>query len=144
VTGFGWRITQLEAFKLVQFPDPFSFQLVKKTIRIVSIALASLIVFGGAACHKNAGAQGGAKTLEQGVTDMRAVLVSASPQVQSNFYHVVSYNIRYGDYAKAADGLQSIASDPSLNDQQKKVVNEVSDLLKQAIENKQNTAAPAH
>jgi outer membrane murein-binding lipoprotein Lpp len=135
-----------EAFKPARFLDLISFDPVKKTISVClfSLVLGSLFVFGGAGCQKKTVAQAEPKTLEQGVADLRAAVASANPQVQSNFFNGVSTGIRYGDYAKASVALQQIASDPSLNDQQKKVVNEVGDLLKQAIEGNQAPGQPAH
>lgn len=111
--------------------------------RIVSLVLGGLLVLGGIGCHKHA-SSGQAKTLQEGIADLRTALASANPEVQSNLYHGVSYGLRYGDYAGASQALQSIASDPSLNDQQKKAVSEVSDLLKQQIESQQSAPAPAH
>jgi hypothetical protein len=94
-------------------------------------------------CHKNV-ATSKPKTLEEGVARLRTALISANPEIQSNLYSGVCYDIRYGYLAKASLALQSIASDPSLNEQQKNAVNDVGDLLKQTIESQQNNAQPAH
>lgn len=113
------------------------------TGRIFPVLLGSLIIIGSTSCHKKASAEA-PKTLNDGVTELRAALLSANPVVQSNLYQGVCFGIRYGDYARASSALQQIAGDPSLNDQQKKAVNDVSELLKQAIEGQQNTAQPPH
>ena len=109
------------------------------------MVLGTSLILGGIGCHKSTNATGGnaPKTIEEGVANLQAAVATASPEVQSNFYQGVSYGIRYGDYAKASSSLQQIASDPSLNDQQKKAVSDVSDLLKQAIANGRNPAQPA-
>lgn len=108
---------------------------------ILSIVIGSLLAFSGAGCHKKA-ADDRPQTLEDGMTRLGASLITASPEVQSNLYNRVSRGIRYGNYSDASLGLQQIASDPSLNDQQKKLVNDVSGLLKQA-ENQRNAPKPA-
>lgn len=107
---------------------------------IFSIALGSLLALGGAGCHKQSAASSAAPaTLEEGLTKLQAALATASPQAQSNFFNGLSTGIRYADYAKASAALQQIATDPGLNDQQKKLVSDVGDLLKQKA-----AAAPAH
>ena len=47
--------------------------------------------------------------------------------------------LRYGNTAKAVAALQQIGSDPSLNEQQKKLVGQVTDLVNQSA-----GAQPAH
>jgi len=116
----------------------------KTTLRILSIVLGSLLIFGAMACHKNNAAAQGPKTLQQGLAELGTALASANPDVQKNLSHGVSFNIRYGEYAKASLALQSIASDPSLSAQQQQAVNEVSNLLAQALESQQNPTPPAH
>ena len=141
--GFGGRGMPRATLTPAPFLDPTSFRPLKMTDRIFPALLASLIIFGSTGCHKNATADS-PKTLEQGVDQLRAALVSASPTVQSNLYQGVCFNIRYGDFAKASSSLQQIASDPSLNEQQKKAVNDVGELLKQALASPPNAAQPAH
>jgi hypothetical protein len=113
----------------------------KKTLWILSALLGSWLAFSGAGCNHQAASER-PQTLEDGVAQLRKVLVNASPEVQSNLYSGVAYSIRYGNFIGAAGALDQIASNPSLNDQQKKKVNEVVDLLKQAIQNQQNAPKP--
>jgi hypothetical protein len=115
---------------------------VKKTIYISAVIIVSLLVLGSAGCHRKVESEH-PKTLEEGMTQLQAVLVAASPQAQSNFYNGVSYGIRYGKYSQASLSLQQIASDPSLTDQQKQVVNGFNELLKQAIEDQKSGHKPA-
>jgi outer membrane murein-binding lipoprotein Lpp len=115
----------------------------KHTPSIFSIVLGSLLLLGGAGCHKNSAAAAAPKTLQQGVAELRQALATANPVVQSNLFNGVSYGLRYGDYAKASAALEQIASDASLNDQQKKAVNDVNDLVKQAMATAPNPAPPA-
>ncbi len=110
----------------------------KRNARVISIVTAGVLAFCGAGCHKQSASSERPKSLNEGVIELQAALVNASPQAQSNFYNGVSYGIRYSDYAKALAALQQIASDPSLNDQQKKLVSDVGDLLQQ----KQNSPKP--
>jgi hypothetical protein len=73
---------------------------------------------------------------------LRAALVKASPDVQRGFYNGVDYSIRYGNYMDALMALDRITSDPGLNDQQKKLLAHVAELLKAKIQNPQNAAKP--
>ena len=111
----------------------------KKTLGILSVTISGLLALSSAGCHHKAeSAQ--PQTLQEGLAQLQASLATASPQAQSNFFSGVSYGIRYGSYAKASVALQQIASDPSLNDQQKKLVSAVSDL----VQKEAAAQAPAH
>jgi hypothetical protein len=104
---------------------------------IYSIIIGGLIFSSGLGCHKqNETAQ--PKTLDEALDGLRANLVSASPDVQNNFYNTVIDGLRYGNYAKAEGGLQQLAGDPSLTAQQKQSVSEVDDLLKAAMQKQQS------
>ena len=105
--------------------------------------MAGILAFSAAGCNKKEAAAGRPETLQDGMMRLRAALTTASPEVQSNLYYGVNHGIRYADYRHAALALQQIDGDPSLTAEQKKVVNDVNELLKQAIENQQNTPQPA-
>jgi len=81
--------------------------------------------------------------VEAGSEQLRAALLNASPEVQSNLYNGVAYNIRYGNYENALMSLDRIANGPSLNDRQKKLVNDVIELLKSKIQSQDNAPKPA-
>jgi hypothetical protein len=115
---------------------------VKNTTWLLSVVISIFLAFGSAGCKKN-GASGQPKTVEEGLMQLRAALATASPEVQSNLYNGVSNGIRYGNSLEALGALDQIASDPTLNGDQKKLVNNVAELLKQSIQNQQNTAQPA-
>jgi hypothetical protein len=114
----------------------------KTLFRIGSIVLLGLLISSGTGCHKQAPVSQTPTTLQEGVANLRKALFSANQTVVSKFNDGVSYNIRYRFYPQAAQDLQAIADDPSLNDQQKKAVSDLSDLLKQAMAGQTN-AAPA-
>ena len=114
----------------------------KKTIWLLSVVTIIFLAFGSEGCKKN-GASGQPKTVEEGLMQLRAALVTASPEVQSNLYNGVSYGIRYGNFVDALGALDQIASNPTLTGDQKKLVNNVADLLKQSIQNQPNAAQPA-
>jgi len=117
---------------------------VKKTTWLLSIVICGLLALGGAGCKKKDTASSGSpQTLQQGMTKLRAALINAAPDVQSNLYSGVDRDIRYGQYPEALAAMDRIASNPGLNEQQKKLVNEVTELLKQAAEKQQGAAAPA-
>lgn len=61
---------------------------------------------------------------------MRLTLANTSAAVQSNLFNGVDTGVRYGRYAEALASLDAIANDPSLNDKQKKLVSQVTELLK--------------
>jgi hypothetical protein len=111
---------------------------IQTRIHIYSIIIIGLIFSSGLGCHKKQNESMQPKTLDQALDGLRASLVSASPEVQSNFYKTVNYGLRYGDYAKAEGGLQQLASDPSLTAEQKQSVSEVDDLLKAAMQKQQS------
>lgn len=103
--------------------------------------IGAMTSFCAVGCHRQASAVP-PKTLGEAVTLLRASLVTASPQVQSNFYHGVSMGIRYGDYAGAEFALEQVGDDPSLTGPQKQLVAQVSNLVKQADEQQQNSGKP--
>jgi len=70
-------------------------------------------------------------------------MIDASPQVQSNLYNGVSYGVRYGNFPQALEAMDAIVADPSLKPEQKKVADNVIELLKAAAQNQQNAPAPA-
>jgi hypothetical protein len=113
----------------------------KKTTCIVLVLIGCLLAFTGAGCKRKTASER-PQTLEQGVEQLRAALVTASPAVQSNLYNGVSYGIRYGKYSDSLAALDRIASDPGLNDTQKKSVSAVIELLKQTMQNQQNAPKP--
>ena len=104
---------------------------------IYSVIIGGLIFSSGLGCHKqNQSTQ--PKTLDQALDGLRATLVSASPEVQNNFYNTVIDGLRYGNYAKAEGGLQQLAGDPSLTAEQKQSVSEVDALLKTTMQKQQS------
>ena len=113
----------------------------KKTICILSIVVGGLLALGGAGCHKQTASTDRPKSLEEGMSQLQAALAAASPSVRSNFNNGVADGVRYGNFPKAAAALQLIASDPSLTEPQKKLVNDVGELLKQP--GTPNTPPPA-
>jgi hypothetical protein len=113
---------------------------VKATTRIFATLIAVLLAAAG--CKKQT-ALPPPKTLEEGVAQLRTALLKASPKVQNDLYSGVDYGVRYGNYKEAAAALDRIASDPGLNEQQKKLVNEVIELLKPNLQNPQTASKPA-
>jgi len=96
----------------------------------------------GTGCKKG-GSNQKPQTVEEGIAQLRAAMIDASPQVQSNLYNGVSYGVRYGNYTQALEAMDAIAADPSLKPEQKKVADNVIELLKAAAQNQQNAPAPA-
>ena len=119
-----------------RFPDHY----VKKALCVLSILAAGLLGFNCAGCKKQ-GSQQPPESLEAAFQKLRASLVKASPEVQSNLYNGVDYNLRYDNYLKAMMFLDRIATDPSLNEQQKKDVNQVIEMVKVKVQG--NAPPPA-
>ena len=102
-------------------------------VKLCSIITVALLSYVGAGCHKQPVVAPHPETLQEGLDRLGTALISASPAAQSNLVTGVSFGVRYGDYARASGALQQIASDPSLNQQQKDAASDVSNLLNQAI-----------
>jgi len=115
---------------------------VKKTGSLVAVLLITLLAcsFG---CNKSASSGQKPQTLEAGMAQLQAALTEANAVAQSNFYNSVSSGIRYGNYVQALEGMDRVNEDPTLNSQQKKVANDLMDLLKAAAQKQQNAPAPA-
>ena len=66
------------------------------------------------------------------VPKLRQTLSGAPQEVMSDM-NMFTSSLRYGQYEKALMGLDKLASNPGLNDTQKKVVNDVIEQMKQVI-----------
>jgi len=99
---------------------------VKQTIWLVTILLGGLLAFSAAGCKK----QAAPKTPEEAIVEVRQAMATAPKPLQDIFYNEVEPGIRYGKTQDAIAGLDKIASDPSLKEDQKKAVNEMIGLLK--------------
>ncbi len=110
----------------------------KRAFYLILIVARALLALSIAGCSRPA--EQPPKTLQEGVSQLSAALVKASPDVQRSFYGGVSFCIRYGRYNEALADLERLAGDPRLNQRQKQIANEVMDLLKRTIQNQQNTS----
>jgi hypothetical protein len=106
---------------------------VKTTLWALTIVACGCLAFGGAGCKKGAAANAPPQSLQEGVKQLRAALLKASPEVQSNLYSGVVYNVHYAKYPDALAALERIAGDPGLDAGQKKLVNDVTQLVKAKI-----------
>ena len=102
----------------------------KTAIRALAIVVCGCLAVGGAGCKRQAPAHVAPQNLQEGVQQLRAALTKASSEVQNNVLRGVAGNIRYGRYAEALAALDQLAGDPTLNEGQKKLVSDVSDLVK--------------
>jgi len=107
---------------------------------IIPILVGGVLALGAAGCSQQA-ATHKPQTLQEGIDELRVALENANEEVKSNLYSGVSYNIRYDRYEEAMMAVERIVSDPSLNESQKKLANEVMDLLKQNVQNQQKAPA---
>ena len=95
---------------------------VKHTLWLVTIVLGCLLSFSATGCKKK---QAVAKTPEDAMLEVRQVLGTAPKDVQEAYYGPVETDIRYGKTEQAIAALEKIASNPGLNEQQKKAVNDM-------------------
>ncbi len=102
----------------------------KNTNWLIAVLLGSLLCLSGAGCKKNA-ASGPAKTPEEAAFQLRVSLgTTASQQVQNLYYDKVDPGVRYNRYQEAITALDQMSADPSLKEEQKKLITQLSDILK--------------
>jgi hypothetical protein len=106
--------------------------------RAFSLLAAGLLALGAIGCKKAAGQP---QTIQEAVTQLRDSLANASPEVKKNLYEGVSNGIRYQNYPVAMEALGRLSQDPSLNDAQKKLVNDLLAMVKEKAQGQTNSAA---
>jgi len=104
---------------------------VKHTIKVVAILLGGFLLFSGGGCKKKEIAT--PKTPEEALLALRQSLATAPKEVQNILYDTVDNGIRYGKTQDAIAGLEKIAADPSLNEQQKKLATDVANMLRAKV-----------
>lgn len=102
----------------------------KSTIWLIAVLL---LCFSGAGCKKSY--VGTAKTPEEASFQLRMSLQTASPELQKLYSEKVDPAVRYDRYPEALAALDQMASDPSVKEDQKKLITQLADMLK---------AKPAH
>ncbi len=106
----------------------------KHTIWLIAVLLGGFVLFSTAGCSKkNQIAQ--PKTPEEGVMALRQSLATAPKEVQDILYTTVETGIRYGRTQEAIAGLEKIAADPSLKEDQKKLATDVANMLRPKASN---------
>ncbi len=113
----------------------------KRSSCTFSALLGGLLFLNFIACKKEASFKP-PENVDAGIEQLRAALINANPVVQSNLYNGVIYNRRYGKNLQAMMALDQIASDPSLNDRQKKLVNDLIEMLKPSLTTQSTASAP--
>ena len=106
---------------------------------IFGVLVAGLLAFSG--CGKKEPQTPAAYEIRGVKVDMpklEQAFAGAGNDLQADVVQTTS-NIRYGQYVEALVSLDKLVNNPSLNDAQKKVVNEVIEEMKQVI----NKAGPA-
>jgi hypothetical protein len=102
---------------------------VKSTIWLTAVLL---LCFSGPGCKKSGA--GTAKTPEEASFELRMSLQTASPELRELF-NKVDQGVRYDRYPEALAALDQMASNPSIKEDQKKLITQLADMLK---------AKPAH
>jgi len=98
---------------------------VKSTFWLIAVLL---LCFSGAGCKKNY--VGTAKTPEEASFQLRMSLDKASPEVRKIYFDKVDPGVRYDKYPEALAALDQMASDPSVKEDQKKLITQLADMLK--------------
>ena len=110
----------------------------KRTLLCCGILVAVMVAVDG--CKKQESATGTQTAgVNVDINKMAADFASASPEAQQSFSQV-RFALRYGQYDKALAELDKLANDASLNDAQKKQVN---NLIAQIKQQQARTQAPA-
>jgi hypothetical protein len=102
---------------------------VKNFTWLASILLGGFLCLSGAGCKKKATLTQ-PKTPEEALLALRQSMVTAPREVQDVLYNTVEPGIRYGKTQDAIAGLEKMAADPSLNEQQKKMAADVANMLR--------------
>ncbi len=72
---------------------------------------------------------------------LQRTFAAASPEIQKTVFDATS-GVRYGMYEKSLEALDKLANDPSVTPEQKQVVNELIDAVKQLLAKSPPSAAP--
>jgi len=103
---------------------------VKSANWLIAVLLGSLMCFSGAGCKKKT-ATGQAKTLEEAAFQLRLSFgADTSPQVRNLYFDKVDPGVRYDKYQEALAALDQMSNDPSLKEDQKKLITQLADMLK--------------
>jgi hypothetical protein len=107
----------------------------KKTPWLTGILAAVLLALVGPACKKEAPPP---PPEHEGVVidlpKLQQTFATAGADIQSSMAKV-NFGVRYGKYMDALEGLDKMASDPSTTEPQKKVIAELIEQVKKAINN---------
>src|SRR5215471_6576536 len=71
-----------------------------------------------------------------------AYATNSAPDIQEQLMQV-SFGMRYGDYMKSLGALDKLLNNPASTDQEKQVVSQVIEQVKQVLNNQQNKQPPA-
>ena len=99
---------------------------VKQATWLFNILLAALLCFSVAACKKKAGS---AKTIGEAEVQLR-VAIDSNPQARNIYLDKVMNAVQYERYPEALAGLDLLLKEPSLNEEQKKLTNQLIDMIK--------------
>jgi hypothetical protein len=110
---------------------------VKSTIWLLALLLAGLLGLSGAGCKKQNSGAAATGTPEQAAFQLRLSLQKASPEVQNIYNDKVDNAVRYEKYQDGIAALDLLVAQPGVTEEQKKLANQLSDLLKAKL------AAPA-
>jgi hypothetical protein len=123
---------------------PCILHLIVKTTNFFSALLAAgLMIFAG--CSKSQKEPTASQIQGVGVdlAKLQAAYASnTNTDIQDQLMQV-SFGMRYGDYMKSLVALDKLVNNPASSDQQKQVVNQVIEQVKQVLNNQQNKQPPA-
>ncbi|MGO9203176.1 MAG: hypothetical protein ACLQM8_21860 [Limisphaerales bacterium] len=114
----------------------------KQTTWIIGMALAGLVALAGAGCNKKTGSapqQQTAPTFNKVAVDLpklRQAIATTGPKVHGIF-NGLGTALRGGRYPAALTLLDRLKESPEVNDEQKKVVDQVTEQVKEAAKNQE-------
>src|SRR5260221_14490543 len=108
-------------------------QSMKNASWTASVFTVALLAFGGIGCKKQPPQQA-TQPLDIGIQNLRVSLAKANSEVQSNFYNGVEFNVRYENSLQAMVFADRIVNDTSLDQKQKKLANDVIEMLKARLQ----------
>jgi hypothetical protein len=102
---------------------------VKSTVWLIAVLVGTMLCFSGEGCKKKAA--GPAKTPEDASFQLRLSFgPNTSPQVKDLYFNKVDPGIRYDRFQEAIAALDQMSADPSVKEEQKKLITQLSDILK--------------
>jgi hypothetical protein len=101
---------------------------------LITLLLTGLLCLSGAACKKKV-VEGPPKTPQEAAYQFRLTIGTASAQIIRTFNEQVDPAVHYEKYQEALVAMGPITNDPSLNPEQRKLANQLVEMLAAKVPN---------